>query len=149
MEAATGDDIVFAGSLGGGYIFPEFLPAYDSVMSFGKLLELLASRAETVSQLVAAIPSSTLVHKTVTCPWSLKGTVMRTVTEDLQRSDDGRISLLDGVKLWVGEAWAQVLPDADEPVFHIYAEGADAAESEALADRFAGEVRAVIEQRAE
>jgi len=149
MEAATGTDIVFAGSLGGGYMFPEFLPAYDSVMSFGKLLELLAPCAETVSQLVAAIPNSTLVHKTVTCPWSLKGTVMRTVTEDLQRSEDGHISLLDGVKMWVGEAWAQVLPDADEPVFHIYAEGADDSESEKLADRFVAEVRSVIEKRAE
>ena len=27
---------------GGGYVFPEFLPAYDAVASLGKLLELLA-----------------------------------------------------------------------------------------------------------
>ena len=40
MEASTAPGVVFAGSLGGGYIFPQFLPAYDAVMSLGKLLEL-------------------------------------------------------------------------------------------------------------
>ena len=39
-RAATEEGVVFAGSLGGGYIFPEFLPAFDAVMSLGKLLDL-------------------------------------------------------------------------------------------------------------
>ena len=34
--------VVFAGAGGGGYVFPEFLPAYDAVASLCKLLELLA-----------------------------------------------------------------------------------------------------------
>ncbi len=45
MEAATAPGVVFAGTIGGGYIFPEFLPAFDALMSLGKLLELLAPRA--------------------------------------------------------------------------------------------------------
>src|SRR5665811_1348047 len=99
--AAAGDGVVFAGALGGGYIFPQFLPAFDAVMSLGKLLELLASQSRPLSEQVAEIPASTLVHKTVACPWSLKGTVMRTATERLQRDldDDGEISLVDGIQL--------------------------------------------------
>ena len=84
-QASTEDGVVFAGSLGGGYIFPRFLPAFDAVMSLGKLLELLAPQARPLSEQVDEIPASTLVHKTVACPWALKGTVMRTATEHLQR----------------------------------------------------------------
>src|SRR5262249_56278749 len=41
-RAAAERDVVFAGAVGGGYVFPEFLPGYDAVASLAKLLELLA-----------------------------------------------------------------------------------------------------------
>jgi mannose-1-phosphate guanylyltransferase / phosphomannomutase len=145
MEASTAPGVVFAGSLGGGYIFPQFLPAYDAVMSLGKLLELLAPHPQTLSQKVEEIPTSTLVHRTVGCPWSLKGTVMRTVTEDVQRARDGKVSLLDGIMVVSRDSWVQILPDADEPVFHVYAEGASSERSEELAEQFVGRVRGVVE----
>jgi mannose-1-phosphate guanylyltransferase/phosphomannomutase len=146
MEAATADDVAFAGAIGGGYIFPEFLPAFDALMSLGKLLELLAPSAVPLSEQVAQIPSSTLVHKTVGCPWSLKGTVMRTATEHLQREigDEDEISLIDGIQVHTAGGWVQLLPDADEPVFHVYAEGDDQAASEALSDGILDVVRSVV-----
>jgi mannose-1-phosphate guanylyltransferase / phosphomannomutase len=149
MQAATGDDVAFAGAIGGGYLFPQFLPAFDALMSLGKLLELLAPSSQTLSQQIAQIPTSTLVHKTVGCPWSLKGTVMRTVTESLQRDPNTELSLLDGVKVFEAGGWAQILPDADEAVFHVYAEGDDEAASDALAERFLGQVREVIDRGGE
>ena len=45
--------------------------------------------------------------------------------------DPASISLIDGITMSRGDSWAQLLPDADEPVFHIYAEGADEGESPA------------------
>jgi len=149
MQAATDDDVIFAGAVGGGYIFPQFLPAFDALMSLGKLLELLSPSSQTLSQQIAQIPASTLVHKTVPCPWALKGTVMRTVAESVQRLDGARVSLLDGVKVFDDGGWAQILPDGDEAVFHVYAEGDDAAASETLAERFVGHVRKVIDTSAE
>jgi mannose-1-phosphate guanylyltransferase/phosphomannomutase len=147
-EASNAPGVVFAGSLGGGYIFPQFLPAYDAVMSLGKLLELLAPHSSLVSQQIAELPTSTLVHKTIGCPWALKGTVMRTVTEQLQNEASGELSLLDGVKVTTDSSWAQVLPDADEAVFHIYAEAADDDGSERLAEHFVSAVRRVIDEQA-
>jgi len=47
-EAAAADDVVFAGAVGGGYVFPEFLPGYDAVASLAKLLELLAAERVNV-----------------------------------------------------------------------------------------------------
>jgi mannose-1-phosphate guanylyltransferase / phosphomannomutase len=144
METATEPEVIFAGVIGGGYIFPGFLPAFDALMSLGKLLELLAPSSQTLSQQIAQIPASTLVHKTVSCPWALKGTVMRTVTEDLQHTEVEEISLLDGIKVFDDDGWAQILPDADEALFHVYAEARDGTGSDKLAERFVREVRDVI-----
>ena len=152
-QAATEDNVVFAGFLGGGYIFPRFLPAFDAVMSLGKLLELLAPQARSLSEQLAEIPASTLVHRTATCPWALKGTVMRTATEILQREAHGsgqtRVSLVDGIQVQRDDGWVQLLPDANEPVFHVYAEAADRTASERMAEGILGVVRAVIRENGE
>src|SRR6185436_15294740 len=117
-RAASEDGVIFAGAVGGGYVFPDFLPAYDAMASLCKLLELLAPVQRPLSELVADLPASTLVHRQVACPWSLKGTVMRVLTERLRDRD---VDLLDGIKVFDERGWAQLLPDPDEPLVHIYA----------------------------
>ena len=77
---------------------------------------------------------------------------MRTATEHLQREaagGDAEIGLVDGIQLRRDGGWVQLLPDADEPVFHVYAEGADRDESERLAESFLEVVRGVIREHAE
>jgi len=145
-QAAGQAGVVFAGTNTGGYIFPEFVCGYDAVMSVMKLLELLAPHDEPVSELLAGLPMSALVHKTIACPWALKGTVMRTLTEELQQSEEGELGLLDGIRVASPTRWVQVLPDADEPIFHVFAEGPTALESGAAADEFVGRVRRIIDR---
>ncbi len=140
-KAAAEDGVIFAGAVGGGYVFPEFLPAYDAVASLCKLLELLAPIERPLSELVADLPAPTLVHRQIHCPFSLKGTVMRLLTERLK---DREVDLTDGIKVFDGRGWAQVLPDPDEPVVHIYAEGETSDDSEALGDEFRGLVEEIM-----
>jgi mannose-1-phosphate guanylyltransferase / phosphomannomutase len=128
-ERAAEDDVVFAGTVGGGYVFPEFLPAYDAVASLCKLLELLAPTERPVSELVGELPVPTLVHRQLPCPWAMKGLVMRVLSERLR---DRELDLTDGIKVFEDRGWAQVLPDPDEPVVHVYAEGETEEDSEAL-----------------
>ena len=42
----------------------------------------------------------------------------------------------DGIKVFEGSGWAQIIPDPDEPVFHIYAEGATREDSPALEAKY-------------
>ncbi len=128
-KTAAEDGVIFAGALSGGYVWPDFLPAYDAVASLCKLLELLAQESRPLSELVAELPESTLVHRQLPCPWGMKGLVMRVLAERLKGRD---LDLVDGVKLFTDEGWVQVLPDPDEPTVHIYAEGATIEESERL-----------------
>jgi mannose-1-phosphate guanylyltransferase / phosphomannomutase len=137
-KAAASDGVVFAGALGGGYVFPQFVPGYDAVASLCKLLELLAPTQRPLSELVSELPSSTLVHRRLPCPWALKGLVMRVLAE---RLSDRELELTDGIRVLDERGWAQVVPDPDEPLVHIYAEG----ESEEESVELEGELRALIE----
>jgi mannose-1-phosphate guanylyltransferase/phosphomannomutase len=68
-------------------------------------------------------------------PWSLKGLVMRELSE---RIKDNRIDLADGIRVEDDGGWAQFVPDPDEPLFHIYAEGHSDEESAELLSRYRG-----------
>jgi mannose-1-phosphate guanylyltransferase/phosphomannomutase len=141
-KAAAEDGVIFAGAVGGGYVFPEFLPAYDAIASLCKLLELLAPVRRPLSELVAELPASTLVHRQLPCPWALKGVVMRVLTERLR---DRKVDLLDGIKVYEKRGWAQVLPDPDEPLVHIYAEGRTEEDSKALEQEYRQMVEEIME----
>ena len=123
-------------------MFPEFLPAYDSIASLCKLLELLAGVDRPLSELVAELPRPTLIHRELSCPWALKGTVMRVLNE---RYADGNVDLLDGIKVFEERGWTLVLPDPDEPLLHLYAEGASGEASADLAEELAAAVESVVE----
>ena len=64
---------------------------------------------------------------------------MRVLTERLRSR---KVDLLDGIKLFDRRGWAQVLPDPDEPVVHIYAEGKTEEDSLALE----AELQAMVEE---
>ena len=138
-QAAAEDGVVFAGAMGGGYVFPKFLPGYDAVASLANLLELLAPVQKPLSELVAELPAPTLVHRQIPCPWGMKGLVMRVLNE---RFAGRNVDLTDGIKVFEDRGWAQALPDPYEPFIHLYAEGDTLEASEELA----GELRAIVEE---
>lgn len=132
--ASDAGDVLFGGAEGGGYIFPEFLPAFDALMSLVKLLELLARRGITLADVVDTLPETHVVRVDVSTPWEAKGTVMRRLVE---REPGDEIVTIDGVKRYRGRDWALVVPHEQEPVIRVWAEGGDAEAAESLASEFA------------
>ena len=137
-RAATDDGVVLAAAPTGGFVFPDVVPGYDAVTTLCKLLELLAEQESPLSELVAELPRPTLLHRELACPWARKGLVMRLLNEHLA---DRRLDLMDGVKGYDERGWVQVLPDPDEPLVHLYAEG----ETEDLTHELAAEVESFVE----
>ncbi len=140
-QAAAGDGVIFAGSVGGGFVFPEFVPAYDGMASLCKLLELLAPVRRPLSEIVGELPESAVVHRQVRCPWARKGAVMRILTERLKETE---VDVSDGIKVYDRRGWAQVLPDPDEPLVHVYAEGKTEEEGAELGTEFAALVEEAV-----
>jgi len=140
-RASADNGVVFAGSVGGGFVFPEFLPAYDGVASLCNLLQLLAPVDRPLSELVSGLPQSTVVHRQVRCPWARKGAVMRVLTE---RMKGKKVDTLDGIKVFEDRGWAQVLPDPDEPLVHVYAEGKTPEDAATLEEAFLKLVEEIV-----
>ncbi len=142
METAALPGIDFASSQEGGYIFPSFLPAYDAVATLVTVLGLLARTGRPLSEVVATLPRIHIAHESVVTPWDQKGLVMRTVVE---QAKDRETVLVDGVKVIHDDGWALVLPDPEEPVTHVWAEGPSDTEARRLAQEYAGAIRRMLQ----
>ncbi len=141
MDAANTGGVTFAASQEGGYIFPDFLPAYDGTASFVKMLGLLARTGLPLSKLVASVPPFHQAHEVVPTPWEHKGLVMRSLVE---ASKDEEMVLVDGVKLVHPDGWALVIPDPDEPSTHVWAEAESAAAASAKAHEVAVRIQSLL-----
>ena len=105
------------------------------------MLDLLATRGTSLSEVVDGLPPVHMVHEPVVTPWEQKGTVMRTLIE---QSQDRDVELVDGVKVVHDDGWVLVLPDPEEPVTHIWAEGDDGADARTLAQEYARRIRQML-----
>jgi mannose-1-phosphate guanylyltransferase/phosphomannomutase len=141
MAAARKGEVGFAGSTEGGFIIPSFLAAFDAAAAFVKLLELLALDGVPLSKVVADLPQVHIVKETVVTPWEQKGTVMRSLVE---LSKDRKVDLVDGVRVHHDHGWALALPDPEEPVTHIWAEGGSDTEARRLAQEYARRIRQLL-----
>ena len=141
MQAASRPGVAFAGNTDGGFIVPSFLPAFDAAAAMVELLELLAIDGIPLSKVVDSLPAVHIVHETVVTPWEQKGTVMRTLVE---LSTDREVDLVDGVKVHHDGGWALALPDPEEPVTHVWAEGDTDAEARRLAQEYARRIRQLL-----
>jgi mannose-1-phosphate guanylyltransferase / phosphomannomutase len=140
MDAAIDGDVTFAASTDGGFIFPTFLPAYDAIAAFAKMLELLARTGNRLSKVVSELPRVHVVHETAVTPWEQKGLVMRTLVERADRE----LVLVDGVKVIHDQGWALAVPDPEEPVTHVWAEGPSEAEARKLAQEYTRRIRQML-----
>ena len=134
MDVAVREHPLVVGDGVGGFIFPRFHPSFDGLFATVRLLELLAVTGQTLSEVMDETPVSSLARIQVACPWEQKGRVLRVLAQD-PRTD--RVRQVDGVKHQSDGEWVLVLPDADRPLFNIYAEASDEGRAWTLAHEYA------------
>ena len=122
MSLAAREQPLLVGDGVGGFIFPRFHPSFDGLFATVRLLELLIAAKQSLSEVVDATPPVHVARLQVGCPWDQKGRVMRMLAQDPQTE---RTRQVDGVKHQNDGEWVVVLPDADRPLFNVYAEGPD------------------------
>lgn len=134
MSAAGRDGVVLVGDGLGGFIFPSLHPVFDGMLAIAKLLELLATFQMRLSEVVDDLPTYYMSSTQVLCPWEHKGKVMRILSEQYR---ERRSKPIDGIKIDLGKEWVLVLPDADRPLFHVFAESVSSEQAQALAEKYA------------
>ncbi len=113
-------NVVLGGSGDMGFIFPRLHPGFDAMFSIAKVMEMLTLQKRTLAHVRAELPR--IYHKScvVRCSWKVKGALMRYLVE-IHRNH--HLELVDGVKIIFphNDNWVLILPDAGEPLVHIYA----------------------------
>ncbi|MBW8825479.1 MAG: NTP transferase domain-containing protein [Acidobacteria bacterium] len=140
MAVAEEDGVALAATLDGGFVFPQFLPAFDAMAALVSMLELLARTGTRLSKLVASLPATHVAHETVPTPSEQKGAVMRGLLE----SADGELVLIDGVKVVHPDGWALVVPDPELSISHVWAEGVSDGEARRRALDYVGRIRRLM-----
>ena len=146
MDAATDKQIKFVGGTKGGFIYNEFLFASDGMYSIAKLLEFIAKTGKRIGDLDKETPKLQFVKRNISCPWHVKGRIMRKLTE---QSEGIPRELVEGIKLYpegVNSQTSLLLnPDRARPVFHINAESPDIATAQHLVDEYETRIRVWID----
>ena len=142
MEASqTNPNVVLGGSGDMGFIFPQLHPGFDAMFGIAKLIEMLTIQERSLADIRTDLPN--VYHKTcvVRCPWKVKGALMRYLVETHSTKN---LELIDGVKIVSPENdnWILILPDAGEPLVHIYANSED----RNWADEKLAEYRQLVQQ---
>jgi len=125
MEACqTNANVVLGGSGEMGFIFPKLHPGFDAMFCIAKIIELLTIQERSLGQIRAELPRISHKTYTVRCPWSAKGALMRHLVETHPVEC---LELVDGVKIfdYQYDGWVLILPDAGEPLVHIFANSTD------------------------
>lgn len=125
MEACQmNPNVVLGGSGDMGFIFPQLHPGFDAMFCIAKLIELLTIQERSLGQIWSELPRISHRLQTLRCPWTVKGALMRYLVET---HPNERLELIDGVKI-LGDNpddWILILPDAGEPLVHIFANSED------------------------
>lgn len=141
MDAAREPGVGFGANLAGNFILPGFMPGFDAAAALVKVLDLLAFHHRALSDVVDGLPKAQVWHETAVTPWEQKGAVMRSLMEVAKGRD---VELVDGIKIRHESGWVLTLPDPEEPVTHIWAEGESEAEARRLAQEYARRIRQLV-----
>jgi mannose-1-phosphate guanylyltransferase / phosphomannomutase len=121
MEAChSNPNVVLGGSSETGFIFPQLHPGFDAMFCIARIMEMLAIQERTLGQIRTELPN--IFHRscTIRCPSNIKGALMRHI---LESHTGHHLELIDGVKVcdYRSDRWILILPDASDPVVHLYA----------------------------
>ena len=111
---------VIAGEGNGGVILPEIHPCRDSFAGMGLILEYLAASGRTISALQKRVPRYIMIKDKIEGSaeegYRLVGLLKK------RYEGEGRISLLDGLKIDFSDHWIHVRPSNTEPIIRIISE---------------------------
>ncbi|MFB9514144.1 sugar phosphate nucleotidyltransferase [Streptomyces purpureus] len=133
-RAATHAGTILAADGQGRFVLPAFSLHPDAVAAFVRLTHLLHINPRPLSELTARLPRAHVRHRDIPTAWQDKGLVMRSVVE---HAGARAIDTTDGVRVIEADgSWTLVLPDSATATTRLWAEGPDAATTDALLDHW-------------
>lgn len=113
----------------GGIIWPKIIHVRDSLSGIALVLELLATRPDSLSQRVAEVPAYAIIKDKVDMDAALADR-LRPVLREKYASQ--HIDEQDGIRIDWPDRWVHVRPSNTEPIIRLIAEARDESTARAL-----------------
>ncbi len=118
--------------------YPYLEQIYDPMITFLRVLKFLTIEDKPLYEIKESLPASNVTNTLIHCTIEEKAAVMRMLNID---ADPEKTELIDGIKIYEDNAWVLILPDATQPIVHIYAEGETNKQRDEIIDKYTIKVR--------
>ncbi len=126
----------------GGIIYPESHYGRDSLVGVALFLYQLAHKKVSCKALRESYPSYFMSkNKIQLTPQIDVDAILKTMANTYANEE---VNTIDGVKIDFAEEWIHLRKSNTEPIIRIYTEAKSQAAADALAERFIGEIKAII-----
>lgn len=126
----------------GGIIYPESHYGRDSLVGVALFLSHLAHKKVSCKALRESYPSYFMSkNKIQLTPQIDVDAILKTMANTYANEE---VNTIDGVKIDFAEEWIHLRKSNTEPIIRIYTEAKSQAAADALAERFIGEIKAII-----
>ncbi|MEM7134727.1 MAG: sugar phosphate nucleotidyltransferase [Chloroflexota bacterium] len=144
LAVSNAEDILLSVDGSGNFVFPDFLPVIDGMMATVRLLQYLAIRALTLSEVTTYLPPFHVAHRRIHCPWEAKGRVMRLLND---YHGGVKLEKIDGLKIYLPDAeWVHIAPSPEQPYFDARAEAGDPNRAAQLLDEYDDRISHLMEE---
>lgn len=120
------EDAVGGGDGSGSAAAARFLPAFDALLEIGLILEGMAKKDRSVSEIAKDLPRYFIKKSQIPCPSQRSHRVVETLAA---RYEDQRIDRTDGVRVDWEESWVHARASSTEPVIRIISEAREPEET--------------------
>lgn len=119
VEGIEENNAIIGGEGGGGIIYPTINLARDSFVSLALILELLATRNQTVSECIITLPKYEMLKDKV----PVTGSLDEMYSKMKNHFKDCEVNDLDGLRLdFPDNSWIHLRPSNTEPIVRLYGE---------------------------
>lgn len=122
---------------------PQYILQYDSFSSLSLIISFLCRDGTTLEEVMNHIPSYRVETTSIHCPWEHMGKVMRLLISEAAQGD---LDLMDGIKINGSGFWVLVLPDPEQPMMQIFAEGKNARDTGNILKQYTTKIETYIEE---
>ena len=144
VSTSTQPGVLLALDGTGNFVFPDFQPNVDGLMTTVRLLEYLAMRGMPVSEIVNYLPHFHIAQDRVDCPWEAKGAVMRTLNS---RYRGEHVETIDGLKIHLDDGeWVHIGPNPERPFFELRAEAESVDRATTLVVEYSEQLKDIVAQ---
>ena len=135
-------DAVLGGEGNGGVILPALHYGRDALAGTALILQHVADSGRTLGALHDDLPHYAMAKENLPLP---DVSADRLLTALSDRYDGEDQSTLDGLKIDFDDSWVHMRPSNTEPILRVYTEAPTQEAAQALAERFQGELREMVE----